>query len=689
MTNQLAAKIVCQNPECQAPNPVSHNFCAHCRTAIPKVYLWTVGEDASSLKVGQMLANNRYIVVNSRVLLDTKPGWQPEVVERVPEYITPYLRLIGHRPHVPQVYGSVAFNRSGRRTSTLWLLEKAPIYSEGLGAAFAGRLMPELCESWKTAGSMRQLNWLWQIANLWDSMQVEGVNKTLLHPEVLRVEGGLLRTIELMPNGENPPKLAELGKLWKMWQKQARIGIAQILDKICTGLVKEEVTTATQLIALLDEALRTVGQKQFLNCNYLTLSHTGPTREQNEDACYPPSGDPLYQNTGYDLSLAIVCDGVGGHQGGEVASNLAIDTIHRRIENVLNKPENRYPDSITIQIENSTCVANDQISLRNDSENRQERERMGTTMVMSLIYGHEAYIAHIGDSRVYRITRTGCHQMTLDDDLATREVRLSGILYREALGMSSSGSLFQALGMNSSTALHPNIRRLIVDEECIFLLCTDGVSDRDRVEQYWQTEILPVLEGKVDLATACQRTINMANTHNGHDNATIALVHCQVKQPVEAGQNTAIQDFPADATTFVHSDTLLLSSPETNTQDSDRHRTRIPSMAANLSDLNKQKPLVLGAIGLLALMAIGAGGWFLSQSAPSSTTPTPSSSPVDTQTPTPSSSPADSQSPKPSSSPAGIQSPTPSSSPTGAPPNSEPPPGKPLPGGAPDDPPPS
>ncbi len=627
MTNQLATKIVCPNPECQAPNPVIHNFCAHCRTAIPKVYLWAVGEDVSSLKVGQTLANNRYIVVNSGVLLDTKPGWQPEVIEKVPDFITPYLHLVEHRPHIPQVYGAIALNRSGRRTSTLWLLEKVPIYSDGLGAAFAGKLMPEISESWKGAGSMRQLNWLWQIANLWDPMQDEGVNRTLLHQEVLRVEGGLVRGIELIPNGDSKPKLAELGKLWKHWQKHARIGIAQVLDKVCNGLLKEEIITATQLIALLDEALRTVGQKQFLNCNYLALSHTGPTREQNEDACYPASGDPLYQNTGYDLSLAIVCDGVGGHQGGEVASGLAIDTIHRRVKNVLDKPENRYPDSIAIQIENSTCVANDQISLRNDSENRQERQRMGTTMVMTLVYGHEAYIAHIGDSRVYRITRTGCHQMTLDDDLATREVRLNGILYRQALGMSSSGSLFQALGMNSSTALHPNIRRLIVDEECIFMLCSDGISDRDRVDQYWQTEILPVLEGKVDLATACQRMINMANTHNGHDNSTVALVHCQVKQPVEAGQNTA-SEFPNDAAAaaLAHTDTLLLANPESHSGSIERNRIKtIGEKSSKGSNINSKKPLLLGAIGLVLLVTLGAGGLLLTQNKP--TAPASTSTP--------------------------------------------------------------
>jgi protein phosphatase len=632
MTNQLAAKIICPNPECQAPNPVSQNFCAHCRTALPKIYLWAVGEDVQSLKVGQMLANNRYLVVNSQVLLDTKPGWQPETVggassseSRVPEYILPYLRLIGHRPHIPQVYGSIAWNRSGRKTSSIWLLEKGPIYSEGSGAAFAGKLMPGLSDAWKSAASMRQLNWLWQMANLWEPMQVEGVSSTLLKPELLRVEGGLVRVMELMLDKESTPKLADLGKLWKQWLKQARISIAQTMEKICNQLISGEITTPTQLIAVLDEALRTAGQKQFLNCNYVTLSHTGPSREQNEDACYPPSGEQVHQNTGHDLSLAIVCDGVGGHQGGEVASNLAIETIRNRIETVLGKPEKRYPDSIAMEIEHSTCVANDQISLRNDSENRQERQRMGTTMVMTLVYGHEAYIAHIGDSRVYRITRTGCHQMTLDDDLATREVRLGGVLYRDALAMSSSGSLFQALGMNSSTALHPNIRRMAIDEECIFMICSDGVSDRDRVDEYWQSEIVPVLEGKIDITTASQRMINMANTQNGHDNATIALVHCQVKQPIEAGQSTLIQDLPTDAANLlIQPSTLLLGNPNPNEEVEDVDRLEAENIPS-------KKPLIIGAVGLFLLIAIGATGWFVSQSPPdlksAPVTPTPSLSP--------------------------------------------------------------
>jgi protein phosphatase len=150
------------------------------------------------------------------------------------------------------------------------------------------------------------------------------------------------------------------------------------------------------------------------------------------------------------------------------------------------------------------------------------------------------------------------------------------------------------------------------------MLCSDGVSDRDRVDQYWQTEILPVLEGKVDLATACQRTINMANTHNGHDNSTVALVHCQVKQPVEAGQNTA-SEFPIDATsTLAHTDTLLLANPESPSGNIDRQKVQtIGEKSSKGANSNSKKPLLLGAIGLVLLISIGAGGWVLTQGKPS------------------------------------------------------------------------
>ncbi|NJK53346.1 MAG: hypothetical protein HC936_12005 [Leptolyngbyaceae cyanobacterium SU_3_3] len=127
-------------------------------------------------------------------------------------------------------------------------------------------------------------------------------------------------------------------------------------------------------------------------------------------------------------------------------------------------------DSATLihGLERATLAANDAISERNDQEQRHERQRMGTTLVMGLAHAHEFYLTHVGDSRAYRITRTGCDQVTLDDDVASREVRLGYALYRDALQQPASGALVQALGMGNSSFLHPTVQRFVVDEDCVF-----------------------------------------------------------------------------------------------------------------------------------------------------------------------------------------------------------------------------
>ena len=104
----------------------------------------------------------------------------------------------------------------------------------------------------------------------------------------------------------------------------------------------------------------------------------------------------------------------------------------------------------------------------------------------------------------------------------------------------------QALGINNSINLHPTVQRFPIDEDSIFLICSDGLSDNDRVEKSWQTEILPLLDGKIDLVTVRDRLIEIANTKNGHDNVTVALVYYQVKYK---GQMTEISLPPIDVKT--------------------------------------------------------------------------------------------------------------------------------------------
>jgi serine/threonine protein phosphatase PrpC len=487
------------------------------QNSVPKHYLWAVGEGIKACRPGDLIAG-RYLLKRDQLLVDTQPEQLPELPEEIPSIVTPYLRLFAYQLHVPQVYGLVS-SKASKLSGDIWLLENGPILK------VSESLMPELADSWKGASAMRQLNWLWQIAQLWQPCISQGVGATLLTPELLRVEGQLVRFLELQPD-RKPPNLSELGKLWQQWLEESHPAISNFLRQLCQQMVAGQVRNGEQLMGQLDKALAKCGRWYDRHVEIATGTDVGRARAHNEDACYPPSGTVFSGIPGSE-ACAIVCDGIGGQEGGEVASELAISVLRDKLQQMLLHPANWDPMSLTSKLEKSACAANDAIASRNDTEHRQGRQRMGTTLVMALAHVHELYVAHVGDSRAYWITRNGCYQVTLDDDVACREVRLGYALYRDALEQVAAGALIQALGITSSNTLHPTVQRFSVDEDCVLLLCSDGLSDKDRVEQCWETEILPIIEGSISVAEARDRLIDIANTKNGHDNVTVALIHCQ------------------------------------------------------------------------------------------------------------------------------------------------------------------
>ncbi|HLO50350.1 MAG TPA: protein phosphatase 2C domain-containing protein [Kamptonema sp.] len=491
--------------------------------AVPKHYLWAIGEGIKACRPGELIAS-RYLFKGGRILVDTQPEKLPEMPEDIPPSIAAYLRLFPQRLHVPQVYGILP-RTATKLGSDIWLLENCPLSKSG------ETLMPELAIAWKNATAMRQLNWLWQIAQLWQPCSSVAVASTLLNPQLLRVEGPILRLSELQTDGK-APTLSQLGQLWQQWAGNAHPAIASFLRQLCQQTIAGQIRTSEQLISQLDKALTLCGRSFNRTIHIATGTHTGPTRSHNEDACYPPPGTAIAVPPGLEAS-AIVCDGIGGQDGGEVASLLAVTTLRDRLQQILQHPP-ADPIILSTKLERSACAANDAISGRNDTERRQLRQRMGTTLVMALAQAHELYVTHVGDSRAYWITRTGCRQITLDDDVACREVRLGYALYRDALQQVAAGALVQALGITSSATLHPTVQRFPLDEDSIFLLCSDGLSDKDRIEEYWETEILPILDGTTNVAKAKDRLIEIANTKNGHDNVTVALIYCQVR-PTEQG----------------------------------------------------------------------------------------------------------------------------------------------------------
>lgn len=540
MDNALAT-IYC--PECGSPNLEANVVCQNCEAPLPKRYLWAVGDLLERFDVNHLLSD-RYLVRGKNLLLDIQPGQPAPALESTNLLYRPYLKLFSHRLHVPQAFGALTVTAGTEEAPELvdiLLLEQGPVTLMDLHADLTVAELPLIqsglrsavpfLRAWQKAGVVRRLLWLWQLISLWGPLQEEEVAASLLMPENLRVEGPILRLIQLEP--AKPASLADLGIFCRdrLGFLDIEASLDQRFQELCEELIHPSDRDLGSIVQSVADWLTTAISNHGYTYAFdlANRSDQGPSRKRNEDNCYPGSGTNLSEET--EL-LTVVCDGVGGHAGGDVASGLAISTLTAALPHL---KEIRESSAVINELARLVRQANDAISERNDQEQRQDRQRMGTTLVSALIRQHQLFLAHIGDSRAYWITRYGCYQLTLDDDVASREVRLGMDGYHQSLVHPYSGSLIQALGMGTSQHLHPNVQPFFLDEDCLLLLCSDGLSDYDRVEDYWPSYLLPILDQHLDVATASDRLINLANKLNGHDNVTLSLIHCRV-QPGEAGK---------------------------------------------------------------------------------------------------------------------------------------------------------
>jgi len=522
-----SAKIQCTNSTCKALSNQHNRVCEKCHTPLTNRYLRLTGEKVKTYAQNTLLMD-RYMIKSPGIVLDTKPALSPEIPEDLPEEIRTYLKLFPYKLNLPQVFGRLEENTAENPWGT-WLLEYSSIPLKEDGELIYPELFPLLSQSWEDANGLRQLNWLWQIAKLWQPLHRQGVASTLLNPSLLRTNGANIHILKLESDYNSNISIASISQLWRQWLETCSPQNQEFLTEVCQSLETKEISNSEQLVAVLDQGLFYSGQDLKRVYNIITASESGPSRPHNEDACYPPKDKKVTGTRGLE-TLTIVCDGVGGQDAGEVASQMAIQNTIEQIKTISFDSKNWNPNHNIAQLKQVSNEVNDRISERNDTENRHERKRMGTTLISTIAQAHELYITHVGDSRVYWITPEGCYQLTVDDDLASREVRLGYALYREAIHYPNGGALFQALGMAPSDKLYPNVQRLIIDQNAIFLLCSDGLSDNERVEQYWRSEILPILEEKENIAKVAQKLIDIANNTNGHDNVTVALVHCQLEQ---------------------------------------------------------------------------------------------------------------------------------------------------------------
>ncbi|WP_375515349.1 PP2C family protein-serine/threonine phosphatase [uncultured Nostoc sp.] len=527
--------IYCINPRCNSPiNPIGDSVCAACQTPLVHRYLWATGSLFAKISPGTRVAQ-RYEVISPQIWLDTKPGLPPDVPEELPTEVISYLRLSQERLHLPQPYG-FASNLEGDTTDIL-LLENVPIDENG-------NIYPTIVEAWEQATAVRQVYWLWQILQLWTPLSELGLSSSLLVVDNLRVQGWCVRLLELYQTpADEKLSLQNLGECWQFWLVPAKASVAKGLQKIVQQMCETEVELETINIQLNNLLLASAAELPLV-LKVAGSTDIGPIMAQNEDACYPNAlsdlDEPLLPH------LSIVCDGIGGHEGGEVASQLAVQSVKLQIRALLKEVTEQTvlvsPELLQEQLEASLRVVNNLISARNNQQKRQGKERMATTIVMAVQVPqrvqtstgwqsnntHELYLANVGDSRAYWITRNYCQLLTVDDDVATREVRYAKSLYRKALLRADASALTQALGTRDSEFLRLKVQRFIVEEDGILLLCSDGLSDNNWVEQSWQDYAIPVLTGKLTVEDAVRNWIDLANEKNGRDNTSVVLTYCRV-----------------------------------------------------------------------------------------------------------------------------------------------------------------
>ena len=243
-----------------------------------------------------------------------------------------------------------------------------------------------------------------------------------------------------------------------------------------------------------------------------TATDPGMVRSHNEDSIAADAAS----------GFVILADGMGGYNAGEVASGIAAALLGTNLKQVLTsaepggiEPESGEPLAVKILREQ---IAGANVSIYQAARSQPQYAGMGTTLVVGLFYDNRLSVAHIGDSRLYRLRQDEFKQITRDHSLLQEQID-SGMISEQMAKLSHNKNLVtRALGIDPE--VEPEIHTYEVEAGDIYLLCSDGLSDM--VEDSEISLTLSSLQANVQLAS--QQLVQMANDNGGRDNVSVILV---------------------------------------------------------------------------------------------------------------------------------------------------------------------
>lgn len=234
-------------------------------------------------------------------------------------------------------------------------------------------------------------------------------------------------------------------------------------------------------------------------------SSIGRVRETNQDFV------KVFKNQS-NIIMGIVCDGMGGHQGGDVASTMAVSHLgHNFAKTDFTDPELAQKWlTVQLKLENEIILET--------ADRFSDLNGMGTTVVLALAFDEKILIAHLGDSRAYLYGSNDFKQITQDHSLVNELVKMGEITEQQARNHPQKNIITETLGVSST--INPEFDNLEVHAGDIFLLCTDGLTNSltdPQIQQILATKNLTLKE-------RCNKLINEANRLGGGDNITVCLL---------------------------------------------------------------------------------------------------------------------------------------------------------------------
>jgi protein phosphatase len=436
---------------------------------------------------------------------------------------------------------------------------------------------------------LQRVYWFDEMAKLWQVLSEVGCCQSLLVNRNLRLDEDLALGLQqlVFDRPDSPPSLSDLAVLWSQFLPPDRdpstLALQELLERLREGKIDSVTELRLQLHELgderpgfqeeettdLQEAIEQTShfltsersleeEPSATNSGDITLvrasetdarptavvpmqlrsladagcTDNGRARRYNED-CFGIMTEIYKQqnNRGQTIQgrgLYIVCDGMGGHAAGEVASALAVNTLQTYFES---QTRETMPSEETIK--QGILLANQTIYQVNQDKDSYGSGRMGTTLVLALVRDTKVAIAHVGDSRIYCVNRKwGLEQLTVDHEVGQRAIQ-GGIDPQIAYARPDAYQLTQALGPHDNSYVQPGIRIFEIQEDTLLLLCSDGLSDNELVENHWQTHLSPLLNTAANLEEGLHQLITLANHKNGHDNITAILVRIKVRPNME------------------------------------------------------------------------------------------------------------------------------------------------------------